>query len=352
MGIKTTSAEDFRLRTSFNEVRKILLDDRFSDRMEKPLAYWALPNDRRLPIAFLDRTLHDLLGSSFDDLTSTPGIGQKKIGSLVKLLHRATRDDLPAIPYGIQGLGKHDNLNQSSPGNGSFDADLVSEAHWNQWRETVRNHRLGHEKLGRLARTLRELPTVIWHLPLSHYLDLSVTEIRELKTHGEKRVRVVLEVFYEIHQMLESSVPNNYLRIQLTPEFVFPIESWCTSVMKREDAPISEEIRNALAVPLLRQIRHDISDSVHDLAAGRLGMEDRPQSVRNQSRELGVTRARVYQLLDDCARVMGVRWPEGNCMLSELTQKLVASGAQPSAIDLVRSTRDLFFPTGKEGEAE
>ena len=300
----------------------------------------------------MDRALSDLLGSSFDDLTSTPGIGQKKIGSLVKLLHRATRDDLPAIPYGIQGLGKHDKIGRGPMANGGFDADLVSEAHWNQWRETIRSKQQGHEKLGRLARTLRELPTVIWHLPLSHYLDLSVSEIRCLKTHGEKRVRVVLEVFYELHRMLEGSFENAYLRIQLTPEFVFPIESWCQSILQRDDPPIGEEVRNRLAEPMLHQVEHDAGEAVHDLAKGRLGLRDQPQSVRNQSRALGVTRARVYQLLDDCARVMSVRWPEGNCLLSELHQKLIACGATSEAIQLIQSTRDLFFPTGKNHEEE
>ena len=89
---KATSAEDYKLISSFEEVRKTLMDTRFSDRLEKPLAFWALPNDRRLPLAFLGRTLRDLLDTPFDELSSTPGIGQKKISSLVRLLHRAINE--------------------------------------------------------------------------------------------------------------------------------------------------------------------------------------------------------------------------------------------------------------------
>src|ERR1700709_720363 len=99
--IKIASVEDVKLVNSFQSVRKQLLDDRFADRMEKPLAYWALPNDRRLPLAFLGRTLKDLLSTPFEDLTATPGIGQKKISSLVKLLARATKDQPPTVPFGI-----------------------------------------------------------------------------------------------------------------------------------------------------------------------------------------------------------------------------------------------------------
>ena len=49
---------------------------------------------------------------------------------------------------------------------------------------TVRLHGIGQEKLGRLAPSLQSLPTVIWESPLGFYLDKSLTEIRELKTHG------------------------------------------------------------------------------------------------------------------------------------------------------------------------
>ena len=66
----------------------------------------------------------------------------------------------------------------------------------------MRKHDIGREKLGRLAPTLLALPTVIWHTPLEYYMQYSVSEIRQLKTHGEKRVRVVLEVFYIAHEIL------------------------------------------------------------------------------------------------------------------------------------------------------
>ena len=47
---KVTSVEDYKIVSSFQSLRKTLLDDKFADRLEKPLAYWALPNDRRLPL--------------------------------------------------------------------------------------------------------------------------------------------------------------------------------------------------------------------------------------------------------------------------------------------------------------
>ena len=46
---------------------------------------------------------------------------------------------------------------------------------------------------------------MIWRTPLAEYVNRSLTDIRHLKTHGEKRVRVVLEVFYAVHELLSNA---------------------------------------------------------------------------------------------------------------------------------------------------
>ena len=101
---KSTSVDDVQLEASFQSVRKTLLEKGRTDRLAKPLGYWVLPNDRRLPLAFLNRTLNDLLSTPYQELTSTPGIGQKKISSLVKLLLRATVDELDAVALRVLPL--------------------------------------------------------------------------------------------------------------------------------------------------------------------------------------------------------------------------------------------------------
>src|ERR1700692_2027117 len=150
---KVNSVEDYKIVSSFQSLRKTLLDDKFADRLEKPVAYLALPNARGLPLPFLGRTIKDLLATPFEELSATPGIGQKKISSLVKLLSRATKDQPPAVPFGIA------ELNESKPGgaekarrNGTkFDPAIVSEALWTEWRATVTRNGLGRENLGTLA---------------------------------------------------------------------------------------------------------------------------------------------------------------------------------------------------------
>ena len=102
----------------------------------------------------------------------------------------------------------------------------VSEVLWAEWRETVKRHNLGGEKLGHLAPSLQALPTVIWHTQLSEYIDLTLSDIRQLKTHGEKRVHAVLEVYYIVHAALAEADVQNHLEIRLEPKFIRPLESW------------------------------------------------------------------------------------------------------------------------------
>jgi hypothetical protein len=341
---QANSAEEHKLVSSFEAVRRTLLQEKYSDRLDKPLAFWALPNDRRLPLAFLGRSVGELLQTPFQELTSTRGIGHKKISSLVRLLHRATNDTPPAVPYGLQELAdelqdKPAAAETTTNSDLTFDPQLVSEALWVQWCDTVRRFHLGRETLGRLAPSLQALPTVIWNKPLGDYLGHSLSEIRQLKTHGEKRVRVVLEVFHSVNHLLANARSDSRLSLQLVPRFVPAAEDFIGTV-RRSGALIGPEalIRH-LIEPMLQQIEIDSGDAVAGLARHRLGVGAEPKSVREQSREMGVTRARVYQLLEDCAKVMEVRWPEGASNFVHL-EPLVSRDAK-TLYDL---SRQLFFP--------
>ena len=344
---KVTSVEDYKIVSSFQSLRKTLLEEKFADRLEKPLAYWALPNDRRLPLAFLGRTIKDLLATPFEELSATPGIGQKKISSLVKLLSRATKDHPPEVPFGITDLNeaKKPVAVEKPRRNGTaFDPSIVSEALWSQWQATVLEHEFGHEKLGRLAPTLQALPTVIWHTPLEQYATRSVAEIRQMKTHGEKRVRVVLEVFYLVHDMVSTAGTNPHLALRIVPKFILPIENWIADVLARPGVPTAAEIREHLTVPLLNQITVDAGPTIYSLSAERLGVSGAAQSVRQQAKRMGVTRARVYQLLEDCSRVMEVRWLEGQHLLAQLEAKFQAENMPAADLQQFRAVRELFYP--------
>ena len=76
------------------------------------------------------------------------------------------------------------------------------------------------------------------------------------------------------------------------------------------------------------------------------------ESVRNQSKSLGVTRARVYQMLEECHNVMSIRWPDGRRQLDEFAQWLDESYASAEAANLMASLRELLYPLKFDAVAE
>jgi hypothetical protein len=51
----------------------------------------------------------------------------------------------------------------------------------------------------------------------------------------------------------------------------------------------------------------------------------------------------VYQLLDECAKAMAVRWPEGQGLLRTLGDKFRAT-APDADLQMFSATAELFFP--------
>ena len=115
---KTASVEELQVISRFEGLRKMLLSDQYADHRQKPLAYWALPTDRRLPLAFLGRSLEDLLGVPFSELSNTPGIGQKKMCSFVKLFARAANTDPAELPTEMVNFPKRRPAGGAAGGNG------------------------------------------------------------------------------------------------------------------------------------------------------------------------------------------------------------------------------------------
>src|SRR5688572_3895583 len=95
---RSQSVVDYKLYSRFEHLRKKLQAEKPRDVLDKPLAFWTVPNDRRLPLAFMGRSIHDLLTTPFAELYATPGVGQKKIAGLVDLLtrvaHTQTSDEM------------------------------------------------------------------------------------------------------------------------------------------------------------------------------------------------------------------------------------------------------------------
>jgi hypothetical protein len=350
---RTSAVAEYKLVSRFDKLRNELLAEQFVERLDKPLAFWALPADRRLPLAFMGCTIRELLDTPFDELLATPGVGQKKINSLVKLLTRVAKEapNEEAATAAEEAEPETQEVVTTLTGD-SFNPNVVSEALWAHWRECVLQHGLGRETLGRFAPSLEHLPRVLWQTPLETYTDLSLAKIRQLKTHGEKRVAAVLEVFAELNKILGRLGPPGTLSVRIVPRFVTELEAWMGSVLARPGVPGDAEIEQRFMRPLVKQVRIDAGDNIAALVETRLGLQGEDASVREVAEQLGLTRARIYQLLADVGCMMSVRWPEGQKLVGRLVHKLHAEGRPGRALEQFETAAELFFPGSHDVKVE
>ncbi|HVC95260.1 MAG TPA: hypothetical protein VND64_16310 [Pirellulales bacterium] len=346
---KTKATVDYNLTAGLGEARRKLLSQAdCAERLEKPLAYWVVSGDRRLPFAFLDRALGELVETPLADLLATPGIGIRKVQTLIMLLNRASQPLPPGALAPPVDVAPKDlaTANGHADAAEEVDAAIVSEALWVQWQATVTERHLEQETLGRLVQTLRDLPRVIWRWPLSNYTNLSLAEVRSLKTHGVKRVNAVLEVFGNLHAILAHAGRRPHLAVQVVPQSIVALETWVMDSLESREPITLAEVQERFVTPLLNQVRIDATSQVAKLAERR--MSSSGATVRQAAQRLGLTRARVYQLLDEVAEIVAVRWPMGRLLIGKMREKLHAAGIEDDAKTLFDAACELFFAVNEE----
>jgi hypothetical protein len=340
--------EHHRYASSFQSLRKTLLGGKYADELEKPLAFWVAPSDRRLPQAFLGHELRQVLNTPFDDLAATPGVGQKKMKALLKLLTRIVQRQPAAPDPAALEVEERRSKSRRLHDRDGFDPATVSEEVWNRWMKTIRAAGMGQEKLGRLAPSLKPLPAVIWQKSLDWYLNQSLTEIRRLKTHGEKRVRVVLEVAHGVYDAVSKVRTNGHLAVRLMPAFVAEIDEWIQQSLAAPGKVTAQSVRESLLAPLVQQAAVDCGTTVARVVERRLPMRSGPASAGTLAKRMGVTRARIYQLLEECEDALELRWPEGRHRLAMLRQRLESVQPPPEGLAALRTAMNVFFPDADE----
>lgn len=343
-----------QLAASFFSVCETLSKVASEEHLETLLSDWVVPADRRLPQVFMNWTIRQLLATPFEQLSGTPGVGRKKIESLIHLLNRVAappshvqRTSMVAPVQGTISAAPVDaNINP-------IDYFQVSETVWAEWRQRVIEYGLDQETLGRFAPSLQPLSRVIWHKPLGFYTPLTLAEIRAQKTYGEKRVRAVLEVFGALQSKLGSakSSADPFAQCpfaECQPQCIRGLNDWMRGAVSRDGRVSADEIRNSLVEPLVLQIEIDGGAALADLARHRLGFYGQVESVLRAARRLGYMRARVYQLLNEMASIVAVRWPEGIDLARRLDAKLRSRGDASTSLPPFEAARDLFFPELRE----
>ena len=114
--------------------------------------------------------------------------------------------------------------------------------------------------------------------------------------------------------------------------------------------PDDAEIFEHFVGVLLEQLEVDSAEQIMNLARNRLGIPGPITSVRETARTMGLTRARIYQLLNEINDIILVRWPNGRPRVYELYHKLMADSDRAGdsrRLEQFRAAVELFYPTNR-----
>ncbi|MCL2623427.1 MAG: hypothetical protein FWD31_07145, partial [Planctomycetaceae bacterium] len=353
---RVTFFDDVQVVPQYEQLRNALLQEKYALHLTKPLAFWTLPTDRRLPLILINRTLGELLQVPFEELCRTPSIGEKKIQSFLTLLARAVNTNMEDIPdsslptkadtASTLFLEEDDQLSDST---------YVSEIQWQKWQTIILDKGLIHEKLGRLCPSLSELTRVIWNNTLGDYSDKTLSEMREIRTHGEKRITAILKIFHCICAIVNKMENSKHLISRLIPKDIDHVETWSLKTLNKRGSPNKADIEANYVMPLLAQLKIDATDQICRLAENRIGLGGEVTSIRQAARTLGLARARIYQLLNEINDILMVRWPNGRLLTSLLRNKFLYEAKERQHYDpefaMFHAAAELFYPWGRREDA-
>ena len=186
---------------------------------------------------------------------------------------------------------------------------------------------------------------MIWSVPLEHYAGLTLDAIRKLKTHGEKRVRCVVTIFGQLHSLLDGKPADGRVQVRLTPPRIETLGEARSTNGRRNRYPFRRYASRTTARAARHQIGVDAGEQTAVMLRGRLGLDGAPLSVRRTAMRMRLTRARIYQLLEDAATVVDVRWPRGKALIRQLLERTAAIGLDSAEHRTLRIIAETFFPT-------
>ncbi|MDR1493868.1 MAG: hypothetical protein LBT05_14295 [Planctomycetaceae bacterium] len=354
---RITFFDNIQVVPQYEQLRAILFQEKYALHLSKPLAFWALPTDRRLPLILLNRPLGELLNIPFEEICRTPSIGEKKILSYLTLLTRAINTNVEDVPEKIcLNIPLDNNASLFLDDDVFLESTYVSEIQWQKWQKIIVECGLQNEKLGRLCPTLKELTRVVWNNTFGDYCFKSLTEMREIRTHGEKRIAAILKIFHSICSIVGRLKNSKHLVMRLIPQNIDRVENWSIETLLKRETPKKSDIVENYIQPLLEQMKIDASEQIYDLIQNRIGLRGETTSIRQASRILKLARARVYQLLNEINDITLIRWPNGRLLTSLLRNKFLrnTTNKQHPNKEFVQfhAAAELFFPWGRREDAE
>jgi len=304
-----------------------------------PLTRWLRPADRGLPTDLLKWNVESLLDAEFDELISAPGVGLTKISKLIELLDRvdATPAEVPLI----------------EPASSATIGQSAMALQWSSAVADIRSAGWSGLPLGRMARSLQELPRNLWATPLSRLLSLEFHELRTIPYLGMRRIGGIFAVVNALADEARAAVASR------AEADAAATDSHASAVVVARLVAVQHSLRNsesfglsteltefteAVVGPIAEQIQIDLGVVAVDVLRESLGDSARsPAAECGNDRIARLSRTRIHQIREDIRLAMQIRWPRGGEHLQSAIDAAARCGAAMETIVAMRRLLKLTY---------
>jgi hypothetical protein len=330
------------LEDQYKELKVLLLTAPYTQELSKPLSTWCKAADKHMPQCLLEEPIHGILSYSYDELLGLPNVGIGKIRKVCTVLRRiASTHEASSCDAGTGEAPVEDTSAVSD-----F-ASNPTEKMWQSLCSLILESDLLDEPVGRFVESLQELPSTLWEVPLGELANKELAELQGIQGWGTRRIEAMLKVFAQLGDMIVNAASPDHLCISIRPRFIARVERWMHSVLKAKRVPTTEEILREFIEPILAQVANDGPLTLVDAARLRLGINTDVHTLEEIARALDRTKECARQYLVSVARILKVRWPEGQYLVDDLCDTIGDIGSDEIQVELVAAAFGLFYPAKK-----
>ena len=165
----------------------------------------------------------------------------------------------------------------------------------------------------------------------------------EIMGGKRKRLGCVAQLFSRIPQFVSIS---NDLGVAIEPVAaqILLAKSTIREILNSRRSPTQDELSRGVIAPLLEQVEVDCGPESSLVAKLRLGLGHRGRLFRDIASEMGISNARVGQLLKRAQGALLIRWREGEYLFDDLCELLQRGNSDFDSYRLCYRVFEVFYP--------
>jgi hypothetical protein len=331
------------LESQFDVLAADLSASLTSDQLNRPLSAWVRQALMHLPQFILKKRTGDFCRSRFSALAGKEGIGPRRLLYVIEFLRRI-RDGVNALETAPEtSCSASDEIRPSIQFDSirlpaATEADRYDE--WDIARQTIKGHGLAFLPIGRCAIDLKAIPRHLWYSPFSAFLDMTSAEMRQLPAFGRHKTAAVVQAAIALSRLVATPLAAELQPVPPICLALAGVNVICMKAMISKGQQPTEDAAQLVADALLTQLQHDVGS---DVAAAVRSCVLQDLTLQKTSELSGVSREMIRQRLALAAEVIGVRWPEGEGLLTVLALRIEPTA--PAMLILARILKELYGRT-------